>query len=81
MLEEAGEIRHDFVNGNLIEMLAASREHHKMRKRLLAIMEFLLSNLEYEVYIKNMKVAIPGKNQFYYPDIMITKKPKTAQNL
>ena len=29
---------------------------------------------------RNMKVAIPGENQFYYPDIMIIKEPKTAQN-
>ena len=81
MLEEAGEIRHEFVNGYLIEMLAASREHHKMRKRLLDIMELLLTDPKNEVYTENMKVAIPGENQFYYPDIMITKEFETGQNL
>jgi Uma2 family endonuclease len=80
LLEEAGEIRHEFINGNLIEISGASREHHKMCKRLLAVLELLLTDLDYEVYIENMKVAIPGENQFYYPDIMVTNETETDQN-
>ena len=44
-------------------------------------MELLLTDPKNEVYTENMKVAIPGENQFYYPDIMITKEFKTGQNL
>ena len=43
-------------------------------------MELLLTDQEYEGYIKNMKVAIPGENQFYYPDIIITIEHETAQD-
>ena len=28
LLEESSEIRHEFINGNLIEISGASREHH-----------------------------------------------------
>ncbi len=28
LLEESAEIKHEFINGNLIEMSGASREHH-----------------------------------------------------
>ena len=27
-----------------------------------------------------MKVAIPGENQFFYPDILITKEAETDQS-
>ena len=58
-LDESGEVRHEFINGNLIEMSGASREHHKICKNLLRILEDLLLDREYEVYIENMKVKIP----------------------
>ena len=35
LLEESGEIRHEFIDGYLIETLGASREHHKICKNLL----------------------------------------------
>ena len=80
LLEEASEIRHEFINGNLIEMSGASREHHKICKNLLRSLEVLLKNSGYEVYMENMKVQIANENQFYYPDIFITKEPETDDN-
>lgn len=79
-LEELGEMRHEFINGNLIEMSGASREHHKICKNLLRIFEDLLLDKGYEVYIENMKVKIPNENQYYYPDIFITKEKQTDKN-
>ncbi|MDQ6843622.1 MAG: Uma2 family endonuclease [Bacteroidota bacterium] len=80
LLEESGEIRHEFINGNLIEMSGPSREHHKICKNLLRLLENLLKDKGYEVYIENMKVKIENENQYYYPDIFITKEPKTQEN-
>ena len=58
LLEEAGEVRHEFINGNLIEMSGASREHYKICKNILRILENLLTDKGYEVFIENMKVKI-----------------------
>jgi Uma2 family endonuclease len=80
LLEESGDIRHEFINGNLIEMSGASREHHKICKRLLRLLENMLDNKGYEVYIENMKVKIQNENQYYYPDIFITKEAETDEN-
>jgi Uma2 family endonuclease len=80
LLEEAGDVRHEFINGNLIEMSGASREHHKICKRLLRLLENLLDDRGYEVYIENMKVKIQNENQYYYPDIFITKEAETDKN-
>jgi Uma2 family endonuclease len=80
LLEESGEVRHEFINGNLIEMSGASREHHKICKNLLRLLENVLRNNGYEVYMENMKVKIQNEDQFYYPDIFITKEPETDAN-
>lgn len=80
LLEESGEVRHEFINGNLIEMSGASREHHKICKNLLRLLENLLKDKGYEVYMENMKVKIQDENQFYYPDIFITKEKETDNN-
>ena len=47
-----------------------------MWKKILALFESLLPIQDYEVYVENMKVTIPGENQFFYPDILFTKKLK-----
>ena len=80
LLEEAGEVCHEFVNGNLYEISGALREHHKLCKKLLRLLEDLLTGTDCEVNMENMKVSIPGGNQFYYPDIFITKELQTNKN-
>ena len=80
LLEEAGDVRHEFINGNLIEMSGASREHHKICKNLLRFLENCLKEKEYEVFIENMKVKIPNESQFYYPDIFVTREAETDEN-
>lgn len=79
-LEESGDVRHEFINGNLIEMSGASGEHHKICKNLLRILEDLLIDKGYEAYIENMKIKIPNENQYYYPDIFVTKEKQTDEN-
>ncbi len=60
-------------------MSGASREHYKICKNLLRLLENLLRDKGYEVYMENMKVKIQDEDQFYYPDIFITKDRKQMQ--
>lgn len=80
LLEEAGEIRHEFINGNLIEMSGASREHYFVCQNILLALLSIVKHLGYKVYMENMKVKIQDENQFYYPDIFITKEKETDDN-
>ena len=36
--------------------------------------------LGFKAFIENMKVKIPNENQFYYPDIFISKEAQTDEN-
>jgi Uma2 family endonuclease len=80
LLEESGEVRHEYINGNLIEMSGASREHHRICKYLLRLLEDLLAPNGYEIFIENMKVAIPNEDKYFYPDIFVTKELQTESN-
>jgi Uma2 family endonuclease len=79
-VDESGEIRHEFINGNLIEMSGASREHHFICQNILLALLSAAKKLGYKVYMENMKVQITNENQFYYPDIFITKEAETNDN-
>jgi len=79
-LEESGEIRHEFIDGNLIEMSGASREHHFICQNVLLALLYSTKPLGFNVFIENMKVKIPNENQYYYPDIFITKEEQTDEN-
>lgn len=80
LLEESGEIRHEFINGNLIEMSGPSREHHFICQNILMALLYSVKPLGYNVFIENMKVKIQNENQYYYPDIFITKEAETDEN-
>ena len=45
LLEESSEIRHEFINGNLIEMSGASREHHLICQNILLTLLATVKNL------------------------------------
>ena len=80
LLEESGDIRHEFINGNLIEMSGASREHHFICQNILLALLYSTKPLGFNVFIENMKVKIQNENQYYYPDIFITKESQTEGN-
>ncbi len=56
-LEESGDIRHEFINGNLIEMPGGSREHHFICQNILFALLSSLKPLGFNVFIENMKVC------------------------
>lgn len=79
-MEEAGELRHEFINGNLIEMSGASREHHFICQNIFLALWYSTKPSGYKVFIESMKVKIQNENQYYYPDIFITKEAETDEN-
>ena len=79
-MEESGEIRHEFVNGNLIAMSGPSGEHHFICQNPLLALLYSTKPLGFNVYIEKMKVKIQNEDQYYYPDIFITKEPGTDKN-
>lgn len=76
-IEAKSESRHEFFYGNLIEMPGNTIFHERMVKSLLRILEFIISDLEFEVFSKDIKVKTPDGNVFFYPDLVMV--PISAQ--
>ena|ERR1044072_6076592 len=68
--EEASELKHELINGNLYEMSGSSLYHHKTGGIIFILLSSLLKNKEWEVYYEGFKVKIPNGN-FFYPDIIV----------
>jgi len=79
-LEEEGEIRHEFIDGNLFEMPGASTEHHLLIKRFEKLFDQLFAQKGYTIFRETMKVKIYDEDKFYYPDLFITREENTASN-
>ena len=61
-------------------MSGASREHHFICQNILLALLYSTKPLGFNVFIENMKVKIQNENQYYYPDIFITREPETDEN-
>ena len=80
LLEEASEVRHEFINGNLYEMSGASIKHHFICQNLFLILRTFLKPKGFNVFIENVKVKIADSDIYFYPDIVVTNEPLNEGN-
>lgn len=67
--ERESETRHEFINGQIIAMSGASREHNLIAGSTYVALYTRLRNCE--IYPSDMKVRTPASESFVYPDISI----------
>ena len=79
LLEESGEVRHEFINGNLYEISGASDIHNLICQNLLLIFRASLKLKGFYIFMENMKIKIPNEKIYYYPDIAATNELRTSE--
>ena len=77
--ELKGDVRHEFINGQLFEMPGEKDINNRMAF-LIAMLLYRQLPEGYQIYNHDIKVAIPGGQKYYYPDVFVTAEPKTAAN-
>ena len=70
--EEASELKHELINGNLYEMSGSSKYHHKLSGIIFILLNNLLRSKDWEIYYEGFKVQTPLKN-YFYPDVFVCK--------
>ncbi|GAB4486944.1 MAG: Uma2 family endonuclease [Saprospiraceae bacterium] len=70
--EERSEIRHEFINGNLIPMPGTTLFHNDICINLVVLLCSLLSKENFKIQQENVKVQIPNEKDFTYPDVVVT---------
>lgn len=66
--------RHEFVDGELIEMPGASRLHNLIARRICRAIEDLLSGRPFEIYQSDMRLRVPS-GRCRYPDVIVAPSP------
>ncbi|MEP8511602.1 Uma2 family endonuclease, partial [Enterobacter kobei] len=78
--ETTSEVRHEYINGQLVEMPGENKLNGKIAAFLSAYLMLLLEESGYIVYSHDIKVAIPNENKYYYPDLVVTNEPENLGN-
>ena len=78
--ELQSEVRHEYINGQLIEMPGEKDINNQIAG---LIYVFLFSQLRlkgYQIYMNDVKVGMPDGTKYFYPDVFLTREPRTEQN-
>jgi Uma2 family endonuclease len=76
-IEESAIERSEYYNGEIFTMAGGTPNHNQISGNLYIELSAALKKADYRVYMADVKLWIPQKNSFTYPDIMIIKgKPQ-----
>jgi len=69
--ERRSEVKHEYRDGEIVEMPGGTREHNLVEANLLWILTTALRGKDFEVYPGNMRVKAPEANLYTYPDVVV----------
>jgi Uma2 family endonuclease len=72
-LENPSETRHEYLDGEIIEMTGGTTNHNKLAGKIYARLLLALEDQEYEVYMTDVRLWIETYHRFTYPDVMVVK--------
>ncbi|MBK8967189.1 MAG: Uma2 family endonuclease [Saprospiraceae bacterium] len=79
--EEQSEIRHEFINGNLIPMPGTTADHNEI---CINIVQLLRANLQgnapFKIHQENVKLQITSEKDYTYPDVVVVTDPRDFEN-
>ncbi|PSB01002.1 Uma2 family endonuclease [Merismopedia glauca] len=70
-LEEAADYKSEYIEGQIITMAGGSTNHNRIAGNCYAIVNFALRQQNYEAFIGDVRLWIPKKRIFTYPDVMV----------
>ncbi|MEA5577520.1 Uma2 family endonuclease [Anabaena sp. UHCC 0451] len=72
-LENQSEIKHEYLNGEIIAMTGGTTNHNKLALKIAAKLLAILEEQGYEIYIGDVNLWIETSNRYTYPDVMVVK--------
>jgi len=81
--EEVGEMKHEYVAGDVYAMAGITREHNEIAQNIAFAIRSHLRGSPCRVFISDIKVrlAAPGEDVFYYPDVMVGCDTRDTERL
>ncbi|AFY88237.1 Uma2 family endonuclease [Chroococcidiopsis thermalis] len=80
-LEEMAKFKSEYINGEIIPMAGGTTNHNRLALNLSTGLNFAFRQQDYEVFMGDVRLWIPDKNIYTYPDVMIIAgKPEYYNN-
>jgi Uma2 family endonuclease len=70
-LEEKADYKNEYRDGEIISMTGGTTNHNKLAGNFYICLNLALNDLDYEIYIGDVKLWIPRYREFTYPDVMV----------
>jgi Uma2 family endonuclease len=77
--EAQKETRHEYRNGEILEMPGGTPNHNDIAGNLLVLLKSALNRQSHQVFIADQRLWIPAVNRYTYPDVMVTPRPPALQ--
>lgn len=78
-MEPEGQVRHEFIDGELFAMAGSSRTHNTLVTNLVIALGSHLRATPCRVASNDMKVVIAASNRAYYPDLVVSCNDPTGE--
>lgn len=70
-LEETADNKSEYIDGEIIPMAGASTNHNRIAGNLYSAANFAFRKENYEAFISDVRLWIPKRRIYTYPDVMI----------
>lgn len=74
--ERNGNIRHEYVDGQVFAMAGAGEKHNIIALNLASELRNASRGTDCRAFISDMKLHLAELNRFYYPDILLSCNPE-----
>lgn len=78
-LEVNSEERHEYIDGQIIQMTGGTPNHNQITGNLYAAILFALKRQPYRVFVTDQRLWIPNRRILTYPDVMVVRTPLEYQ--
>ncbi|MBX9254155.1 Uma2 family endonuclease [Desmonostoc muscorum CCALA 125] len=70
-LEETADYKSEYIDGQIIPMAGGTANHNRISLNFSAGLNFAFRQQDYEVFMADVRLWIPQKRTYTYPDVMI----------
>ncbi|MBW4616551.1 MAG: Uma2 family endonuclease [Desmonostoc vinosum HA7617-LM4] len=74
-LEVNSEERHEYIDGQIIQMTGGTPNHNQIAGNFYAALNFALKRQHYQAFVTDQRLWIPNKRIHTYPDVMVVQVP------
>jgi Uma2 family endonuclease len=78
-LEENASVRHEYRNGEIVEMTGGTPNHNELIRALTVLLSLALAGKPYRLFLADQRLWLPQANLYTYPDIMVLPTPIELQ--